>query len=148
MSEKITQAEADKLLNMLKHSLINEIIFPEKGNSTEFNVRGSSTKDILAIKIYRGRINHNKYEIGARIIKNNVMLLELHINPGKPHQNPDGTKLIGSHWHIYTEEYYRSLAFPADDIQSDDFVNNTILFLDKFNVIDKPTIHYQLELLP
>ena len=75
MSEKITQAEADKLLNMLKHSLINEIIFPEKGNSTEFNVRGSSTKDIFAIKIYRGRINHNKYEIGARIIKNNVMLL-------------------------------------------------------------------------
>ncbi len=40
MSEKLTQAEADELLNMLKYSLINEINFPEKGNSTEFNVKG------------------------------------------------------------------------------------------------------------
>lgn len=30
MSEKLTQAEADELLNMLKYSLINEINFPEK----------------------------------------------------------------------------------------------------------------------
>lgn len=147
MSEKLTQAEADELLNMLKYSLINEINFPEKGNSTEFNVKGSSSKDLFAIRIYRGRINNNKYEIGARIKKNGILLLELHINPGKPHQNPDGTKLVGSHWHIYTEEFYRSLAFPADDIESNDFVNNTIHFLERFNVIEKPDIHYQLELL-
>ena len=88
-----------------------------------------------------------KYEIGARIKKNGILLLELHINPGKPHLNPDGTKLVGSHWHIYTEEFYRSLAFPADDIKSNDFVNNTIHFLERFNVIEKPDIHYQLELL-
>lgn len=147
MSEKLTQAEADELLNMLKYSLINEINFPEKGNSTEFNVKGSTYKDLFAIRIYRGRINNNKYEIGARIKKNGILLLELHINPGKPHLNPDGTKLVGSHWHIYTEEFYRSLAFPADDIRSNDFVNNTIHFLERFNVIEKPDIHYQLELL-
>lgn len=147
MSEKLTQAEAEELLNMLKYSLIREITFPEKGNATEFNVKGSSSKDLFAIRIYRGRINNNKYEIGARIKKNGILLLELHINPGKPHQNPDGTKLVGSHWHIYTEEFYRSLAFPADDIESNNFVNNTIYFLERFNVIEKPDIHYQLELL-
>lgn len=148
MSEKLTQEEADNLLNMIKNSLADDIIFPEKGHSIEFDAKGTSKKDIFTIRIYRGRINHKKYEIGARIKKNGVLLLELHINPGKPHQNPDGTKLVGSHWHIYTEEYYRSLAFPADDIQSDKFVDNTILFLEKFNVIQKPNIHYQLELLP
>lgn len=84
MSEKLTQAEADELLSMLKYSLVNEITFPEKGNSTEFNVKGSFSKDLFAIRIYRGRINNNKYEIGARIKKNGILLLELHINPGKP----------------------------------------------------------------
>ena len=28
------------------------------------------------------------------------MLLELHIDPGKPHMNPDGEKIVGSHWRI------------------------------------------------
>jgi hypothetical protein len=69
MSEKLTQAEADELLNMLKYSLINEINFPEKGNSTEFNVKGSTYKDLFAIRIYRGRINNNKYEI----IRSNII---------------------------------------------------------------------------
>lgn len=148
MSEKLTQEEADELLNMLKYSLTNEITFPEKGNSIEFDAKGSTAKDVFTIRIYRGRINNNKYEIGARIKKNGILLLELHINPGKPHQNPDGEKLVGSHWHIYTEEYYRSLAFPAEDIQSDHFVENTILFLERFNMIEKPNINYQLELIP
>ena len=75
------------------------------------------------------------------------MLLELHINPTTVHYNPDGEKIISSHWHIYTEEYGRLYAFPADNIQSDAFVENTIAFLTRFNVVEQPTIHYQLELL-
>ena len=35
----------------------------------------------------------------------------------------------------------------AEDIESDKFVENTIMFLDKFKVIEKPTINFQLELL-
>lgn len=84
--------------------------------------------------------------MSARISKNNIMLLELHIDPGKPHMNPDGEKIVGSHWHIYSEEYGRKMAFPADDIDSTLFIENTIMFLDKFNVIEKPQINYQLEL--
>lgn len=75
------------------------------------------------------------------------MLLELHINPGKVHINPDGEKIIGSHWHIYTEEFGRKQAFPAEDLQSDLFVKNTLLFMEKFNIIEKPTVNFQLELL-
>lgn len=98
-------------------------------------------------RIYRGRINSTKYEIGARIKKDGIMLLELHINPGKVHINPDGEKIIGSHWHIYTEEFGRKQAFPAEDLQSDLFVKNTLLFMEKFNIIEKPTVNFQLELL-
>ena len=85
--------------------------------------------------------------MGARIKKDGILLLELHVNPGKVHPNPDGSKIIGSHWHIYTEEYGRQFAIPAEDVQSDNFVKNTLLFLEKFNVIKQPNISFQLELV-
>lgn len=38
-------------------------------------------------------------------------------------------------------------AFPADDINSEDFEKNTISFLIKFNVIEKPNVICQVELI-
>ena len=55
-SVKITQVEADRLLKMLKRTLISEISFPAKGESVEFNVAGDSKQDIFAINIFRGKI--------------------------------------------------------------------------------------------
>lgn len=146
-TKKLTQQEAEDLINMLKKTLIEEITFPSKGNSIEFDVIGNTKRDLFTTRIYRGKINSLKYEISARIKKDGIMLMELHINPGKPHLNPDGEKIVGSHWHIYSEKYGRRQAFLADDIFSDYFVENTIMFMDKFNVIEKPSIHYQLELV-
>lgn len=84
--------------------------------------------------------------MGARIEKNGIMLLELHINPSNIHSNPDGEKITGSHWHIYSEEYGRLWAFPAENIESGEFVINTILFLKRFNVIECPAVYFQAEL--
>lgn len=144
---KISQKEAEHLLAMIKKTLSDCINFPERGEQIEFELLGDTKTDLFIARIYRGKINRNKYEIGARIKKNNILLLELHISPGKVHPNPDGTKIVGSHWHIYTEEFGRRFAYPAEDLESDKFIENTILFLDKFNVIEKPTINYQLELV-
>lgn len=69
-SIKISQDKANKLLNMLKYTLVSEINFPSKGSSIEFNVVGDKKQDIFAINIFRGKINRLKYNIGARIIKN------------------------------------------------------------------------------
>lgn len=146
MTGKLTQEEAERLLNMLKKSLIDYIEFPNKGTATEFEVVGDTKRDTFAVRIYRGKINSKKYEIGARIKADGIMLLELHICPGKPHMNPDGQKITTSHWHIYSEEHYRAMAYPAEDIHSEDFVNNTILFFDKFNIIKKPAVFYQTEI--
>ena len=137
---KLTNAEARRLLNMTKRSLIAELNFPTRGLEKEFDVVGDTKKDIFAIKIYRGKIQPFKYNIGARIKKNGTMLLELHINPSNVHRNPDGEKICGSHWHIYTEEYGRNYAFPAEDVQEDAFVDNIIAFLMKFNVVEQPNI--------
>lgn len=144
---KLTQDEAKRLLDMTKRSLIAEMNFPTRGKTKEFDVIGDTKKDVFSINIYRGKINAFKYDMGARIKKNGIMLLQLHINPSNVHVNPNGQKITGSHWHIYTEQYGRTFAFPADDINSDEFVDNTISFLNRFNVIEKPEILFQLEIL-
>lgn len=144
---KLTDAEARRLLEMAKRSLIAEMNFPTRGSAKEFDVIGDTKNDIFSINIYRGKIQPRKYNIGARIKKNGIMLLELHINPTNVHYNPNGEKISSSHWHIYTEEYGRTYAFPADDINDDDFVENTIAFLTRFNVVEQPNISYQLEML-
>lgn len=145
---KISQAEATRLLELLKHSLKDAIDFPSQGTATEFNVVSNTTNDSFVVNIYRGKVNRLKYNLGARIKKNGILLLELHVGgPSIVHSNPDGEKIHGSHWHIYTEQYGRSLAYPAEDIESDKFVENTIAFLDRFHVIEPPIINFQTELL-
>ena len=144
---KLTQQEADEMLSMLKHTLNKEVNIPEKGQKTSFQVEGTTKRDNFTIQICRGAINRVKYEIGARITVAGISLLELHINPSNKHYNPDGTIIQGSHWHIYSEEYGRSFAVEAEDIQSDLFIENTLLLLQRFNVIETPEIHMQVELI-
>ena len=147
MAKQLTQPEIEKLLEMLKISLKETVNFPTKGNSVEFDLIGDSKTDIFINKIYRGKINPLKYNFGARIKKDGILLLELHINPNNVHTNPDGSKIVGNHWHIFTEEHGRKLAYLAEDIDSEKFVENTVLFLEKFNVIKLPSINYQQELI-
>ena len=147
MLTKLTREEVERLLKMLKKSVAGSIDFPEKGTATEFELIGDTKMDLFITKIYRGKIDAQKYEIGARIKKDGILLLELHVNPSKVHLNPDGKKIIGSHWHIYTVEYGRQMAYPAEDIEADKFVENTMNFLDKFNVIEKPVINHQMEIV-
>ncbi len=146
-ADKLTQDEARRLLEMLKRSLVDAINFPMRGTNKEFDVIGETKSDIFSINIYRARIKPDKYNIGARIKKNGIMLLELHINPTNVHSNPDGEKITGSHWHVYKEGYGRLFAYPADDIEKDKFVENTMTFLEKFNVVEPPNIFHQLEIL-
>lgn len=146
MADTLTQAEADRLISMLKHSLMEFIQIPGKRQNIEFDVIGESKKDRFAIYIFRGNIKGNKIHFNARIKANGITLLELHLNPTTIHSNPDGTKITGSHWHIYREGYGHSYAFPAEDITSDDFVENTIKFLKRFHVVDSNLhIGYQEE---
>lgn len=76
-----------------------------------------------------------------------LIFLEEKLIASNIHTNPDGEKITGSHWHIYSEEYGRLWAFVAEAIESENFVDNTIIFLKKFNVIERPTINFQLELM-
>lgn len=141
----MTQEEIERLLTELKKAVVDSVNFPEKGKSEEFKVKAIACNDLFNIRIYRGNVNREKYNISAVIERCGLPILELHIGPGNRHTNPDGTIVEGSHWHIYSESYGRTQAFPAEDIENDKFVENTIAFLDKFHVIKKPDILFQLE---
>lgn len=136
----LTQEEAEALLNMLKRTLEAVVKFPNLGDKTKFDVEGIESRDEFKIQIYRGSKNPKKYNIGALVLKYNVPLLELHVNPTNVHRNPDGSKIIGSHWHIYSEEHGRGVAIPAESVESEAFVENTLAFLERFNVVEKPNI--------
>lgn len=76
---KMTTTEARQLLEMLKRSLIAELMLPTRGGKEEFDVVGDTNTDIFTICTYRGKIKPKKYDIGARVKKNGILLLELHI---------------------------------------------------------------------
>jgi hypothetical protein len=145
-SPVLTQEEADRLISMLKRSLLEYINLPQPGKSLDFDVQGDSRRKLFTINIFSGKISRGKRNYGARIKINGIMLMELHINKSARHKNPDGTIINGSHWHLYREGYGRQYAFPADSISSDDFVSNTLYFLKKFNVIGVNEVHEQLHL--
>ena len=67
----------------------------------------------------------------------------MHLNPSNVHINPNGEKITGNHWHIYKKGFGKQFAYPATDIVDDDFVKNTIIFLQKFNVVKKTNIILQ-----
>ncbi|MBC3901379.1 hypothetical protein GH811_17405 [Acetobacterium malicum] len=145
--ENLSQIEARELIAMLKKALVNEIQFPSKGKEIEFKVQGDSKKHIFAINIFKSRVNHLKYSINARINKNGIMLMQLHIGDTLQHMNPDRRKINGSHWHFYDEVHGTGIAIEAEDIASVNFEANTILLFERFNMVKKPKITYQLEMI-
>ena len=48
--KKLTQAEADRMLNMIKCSLVKNINFPSKGSSLEFDLEENRKRRFLQLK--------------------------------------------------------------------------------------------------
>ncbi len=145
MSAHLTESEAEAMLNELKYALIDLLNLPGKGDSVSFDVKANDSANIYTIGIFRGSVNSRKMNYNARIKLNNTTLLELHINAGNRHMNPDGELVTGNHWHIYREGYGHSYAFPVPDISDHDFVDVTIRFLERFHVVERPKILEQIE---
>lgn len=143
----LTTNEAKKLIQMIKTLLTDAVDFPDRGCETVLNAVGDNKEDTFLINIWRPKINRTKYNFIARIKKNGMLLLELHVNPSGPHKNPDNELIVGTHWHVYTEEYGMRQAFLADGITDDEFINNTLKFFVKFGIVNKPVINLQLEIL-
>lgn len=131
----LTQTEANSLIEETKRAVENVVTMPAQGvHNAEFHVK--SQEHSFTISLYRGNINANKHTLSARISVSGIPLIRLCVN-GSTHTNPDGTRIGGTHWHIYREGFDDFVAVAAN-IDSPDFVHDTILLLDKFHVIQKP----------
>ena len=136
----LSQDEAERLIKELKDTVERVVAMPAPGEqNSQFHVTGRDDGEGFAIALFRGRRNPDKHEISARVTRSGIQLMRLCVN-GTPHVNPDGTRPGRTHLHIYREGFDARVAYPVD-IASPDFVGDTMLLLDRFNVIDKP--HFQ-----
>jgi len=77
---------------------------------------------VFLLDLWRGTIRLSKlrYQTRGRKV---IVLVRLDIN-GSPHTNPDGTRLDGTHLHVYREGYEDRWAYPID----------TSIFRDVYNI--------------
>lgn len=141
----LTQSEADELLSVLKACVEKVVDIPVQGKSEDVNVVSELNKsDKFIITLNRISTRTNKITFNARYKTGDIVILRLDVN-GPPHTNPDGTKVCGTHLHIYKEGHSVKYAIPYD-ITNPEFDNLFYEFLDRFNVIDKPTVKMQQEM--
>lgn len=144
--KKLSTKEAIELINLLKNICNNKTLkLPNHGEKMEFDVKSINNDKSFIININHKNIDINKYTFQSRTAINNIPLLRLDVSPNGIHMNPDGSKIYGTHLHIYSEEYemYNAIEF---DINNPNLYNYCIHFFKKFNIIyDNCDIIYQEE---
>jgi hypothetical protein len=114
----LTQAEADSLIAMRKRFLTQVTISFPSGTDQTHELIGDDVRERFFLDLWRGTIRLTKLKFQNRGRKV-IILVRLDIN-GSPHTNPDGTRIEGSHLHVYREGFEDKWASP---INPKDFKN-------------------------
>lgn len=145
---KLTTEQAHELIEEIKKYAGEESFnFPDgiKNRSLIFEVV-SDTDNKYIINIDRKGIDRRGCTYQGRTKGDNCILMRLDINPSSIHINPsNGSKIQGSHLHIYTEEYDIREAIPFDP-ENNDLDDLCCRFFEQFHVAKYPNIIYQTEL--
>lgn len=144
MAGLLTQQEADKLIEMLKRTVEQQIAFPSEKGSISFDVVGERREDIFIVNIDRKGKMAEKCTYQGRVRQSNQVLLRLDIDPNGKHTNPepDGQIIYGNHIHIYTEEHDMKMAIPFD-ISDRDLYEVCYVFFEKFHIMEPPEVFNQ-----
>ena len=125
--------------NILSYAQINHKISAMFGK-IDLDEAIIDTEDIeYILRVYRGRIEPDRFSISLRFKDNNQHLVRVDINPSGRHKNPDGTIITDSHIHIYSSKYPKRDAV-AHPINFSDFPNvktiaDAFFEFEKFNHI-------------
>jgi len=143
MAIRLTQAEADMLIDMLKKFVEKRVLeFPSTKGKLSFDVIGERRTDEFVVSIDRKGLNALGCTYQGRLKSNNLILLRLDINPTAIHKNPSsGEKIHGSHLHIYTEEHDIREAIPFDT-EEKNMYELCFVFFERFHVVEPPTLTY------
>lgn len=134
--QTLTTEEAIQLIDMLKKYIEKKRFdFPDPGKRIQFSVIGDTKADKFSVNIYRQRINSNGITFQGRTESDNIILMRLDVNPTSAHLNPDGEKIVGTHLHVYKENYGEKFAIPFD-VNNKDLFEICFTFFKKFNIIN------------
>jgi hypothetical protein len=138
----LTQSEADALLALPKKAASYDVYeYPAAGGRLSVPLVSHDGREEFLLDLQRGRIDFAKatYQNRARRV---VPLARLDIN-GRPHTNPDGEMLSGTHLHLYREGHALTWAFTVSTDQfsrPDDLAAALDDFLRFCNVDPGPNI--------
>lgn len=145
MTGTLTQAEANRLIEMLKKTVEERIVFPSQKGRISFSVIGERKNNKFTINIDRKGIKAEKCTYQGRVSQSNQVLMRLDIDPNGRHTNPDGKLICGNHLHIYHELYDMKFAIPFD-IKDQDLYQTCYTFFEKFNIVERPVVFSQCSL--
>lgn len=139
----LSQHEADQLVALLKEALSNKRLhFPASKGKMELEARAVVSDERFMVTAVRGDIVRNKCSYQGRCKDTNVILLRLDVNSRARHINPDGTKIIGTHLHLYKEGFEIAYAIPFEP--KDPCLFQTCLeFFDRFHLIRPEGLYSQ-----
>jgi hypothetical protein len=108
----LTQIEADALIAMRKTFIHPVTISMPSGSDQTYELIGDDDREQFLLDLWRGtlRLSKVRYQTRGRKI---IVLVRVEIN-GAPHTNPDGTRIDGTHIHIYREGFEDKWAYPLD----------------------------------
>lgn len=87
--------------------------FPENGNYLSLEAIGENTHEEYLIDINKKNCTLSRITYQNRVRKT-IVLLRFDVDT-KPHKNPDGEVIEGTHMHIYQEGYLDSWAYSLSD---------------------------------
>ncbi|MBQ4513638.1 MAG: hypothetical protein II969_11650 [Anaerolineaceae bacterium] len=144
----LTTEEAKLLIEELKKYADQAALdFPNREKrKLRFDVFGEKRGHEFIINIEKKPYNPQGYTWQGRYNRDNTILLRLDINPSSRHVNPGTDEVIvGSHLHIYTEEFEDRYAVPFDT--GNKFLSQICMeFFEQFHVIEPPHFLYKPEL--
>ncbi len=107
----LTQSEAEFLIAIRKRFLRQRTISMQPGTDETCDLIGDDERERSLLHLCRGSLSISKlvFQTRAQVI----VLMRLDFD-GAPHTNPDGSKIHGTHIHIYREGYNNKWAFPLN----------------------------------
>lgn len=91
--------------------------FPVQDDDLALMGKGNLTENAYVVNINRKRCIFKRITYQNRVDKTGIILARLDIDT-KPHHNPDGTRIGGTHLHLYQEGFGDRMAFALDDVEN------------------------------
>lgn len=137
----LTQAEADALIAMRKSFVEGGAIALPPGIDSTHELVGEDEQERFLLDLWRGTFRLSKFRFQERARKV-IVLIRLDVD-GSPHTNPDGTRIDGTHLHIYREGYEDKWAGALDKkafTNPQDIILTLRQFCGYCNIEDLPPI--------